>query len=111
MTPDPLTLAQTFHGLHSGDTPLILPNAWDAGSARLMEHLGCKAVATTSAGMAWSHGYQDGDRLPIRLLTTTVASITRVVSVPVSVDIEGGYSADLAVVEQTVAGVIGAGAV
>ena len=111
MTGHPSTLAQVFRSLHSEDTPLILPNAWDAGSARLMEHLGCKAVATTSAGVAWSHGYQDGDRLPIRRLMTTVASIARVVSVPVSVDIEGGYSADLAVVEEVVAGVIDAGAV
>ncbi|MEM6456768.1 MAG: isocitrate lyase/phosphoenolpyruvate mutase family protein [Acidobacteriota bacterium] len=110
-TPTQPTRAQTFRDLHRDDTPLILPNAWDAGSARLMEHLGCKAVATTSGGVAWTHGYPDGDRLPVPLLATTVASITRVVSVPVSVDIEGGYADDPAVVEDAVAAVIDAGAV
>lgn len=104
-------LSDAFRALHCDDVPLILPNAWDAGSARLMEYVGCKAVATTSAGVAWSHGYQDGRRLPVELLMRTVESIRRVVSVPLSVDIEDGYSSDPRMVQQTVAAVIGAGAV
>lgn len=107
----PRERAHRFRELHSTDAPLILPNAWDAGSARLMEHLGSKAVATSSAAVAWSHGYQDGDRLPVALLIATVSSIARVVSVPVSADIEGGYSDDAKVVGETVARVIEAGAV
>ena len=54
--------AALFHRLHEGPEPLLLPNAWDAGSARLMESLGAKAIATTSAGVAWTHGYPDGAR-------------------------------------------------
>jgi 2-methylisocitrate lyase-like PEP mutase family enzyme len=104
-------LATRFRALHAADWPLILANAWDAGTARLMEQAGSKAIATTSAGVAWSHGYPDGDRLPLRLLATTVANMTRIVSIPVSVDIEGGYSTDLAVVEEVVASMIDAGAV
>ena len=99
-----------FHELHR-EGLLLLPNAWDAGSARLVESLGAKAIATTSAGVAWSHGYPDGDFLPVPRLSATVAEITRVVSVPVSTDIEGGYSNDPAVVGETVAAVVGAGAV
>ena len=103
--------AATLHRLHEGPEPLLLPNAWDAGSARLMESLGAKAVATTSAGVAWTHGYPDGNSLPVRLLVATVSTIARAIRVPVTVDLEGGYSDDPSVVEETVAKVIEAGAV
>ena len=102
--------AATFRRLHQ-DGLLVLANAWDAGSARLIESLGAKAVATTSAGVAWSHGFPDGDRLPVRLLVATVAAITRSVSVPLTADAEGGYSADPAAVGEAVAAVVEAGAV
>jgi 2-methylisocitrate lyase-like PEP mutase family enzyme len=102
--------AAMFRDLHQGGL-LILPNAWDAGSARLMENLGAKAVATTSAGVAWSHGYPDGDRLPVQLLLATVTDIARVIDVPLSVDVEGGYSDDPARVGEVVAAVIEAGGV
>ncbi|HSE73590.1 MAG TPA: isocitrate lyase/phosphoenolpyruvate mutase family protein [Dongiaceae bacterium] len=102
--------AAIFHRLHEGPDPLLLPNAWDAGSARLMESLGAKAVATTSAGVAWTHGYPDGDALPVRLLVSTVATIARAIRVPLTVDVEGGYSDDPAAVEETVAKVVEAGA-
>lgn len=102
--------AQVFRRLHT-EGLLLLTNAWDAGSARLMESLGSKAVATTSAGVAWAHGYADGDHLPVRLLATTVAAITRVIRVPLTVDMEAGYSNDPAAVAEAVATVIDAGAV
>jgi 2-methylisocitrate lyase-like PEP mutase family enzyme len=57
-------LAKAFHNLHSESHLLILPNAWDAGSARLFEDTGAKAIATTSAGVAWALGYPDGNALP-----------------------------------------------
>ena len=104
-------LAEAFRVLHFDDGPLVLLNAWDAASACLMEHVGCKAIATTSGGVAWSHGYQDGGSLPIEILTRTVESIRRVVSVPLSVDIENGYSDDPKAVEETISAVIAAGAV
>ncbi|MCY1019085.1 isocitrate lyase/PEP mutase family protein [Pyxidicoccus sp. MSG2] len=102
--------AQVFRQLHT-EGLLLLTNAWDAGSARLMESLGSKAVATTSAGVAWAHGYADGDHLPVRLLAATVAEMTRVIRVPLTVDMEGGYSNDPAAVGETVAAVMEAGAV
>ena len=85
--------AETFRALHQHGL-LILPNAWDAGSARLIESLGARAIATTSAGVAWTRGYPDGDHLPADAVIRTVEEITRLVSVPVSTDLEGGYSDD-----------------
>lgn len=73
---------------------MILPNAWDAGSARMIEHAGAKAIATSSAAMAWSHGYPDGEALPQEALVSTVRAIVRVVDIPVSVDLEAGYASD-----------------
>ncbi len=103
--------SHTFRSLHQGPAMLLLPNAWDAGSARLIESLGAKAIATTSAGLAWSRGYPDGDALPVEQLLATAREIARVIRVPLTVDIEGGYSDDPAVVAQVVGGIIDAGAV
>ncbi|MGH8453117.1 MAG: isocitrate lyase/PEP mutase family protein [Nevskiales bacterium] len=83
--------AQRFHQLHSGGRVLVLPNAWDAASARIIEQAGAPAIATTSAGMAWSLGFADGERLPVEELLAACSRICRRVSVPVSVDIERGY--------------------
>src|SRR5215470_15117238 len=69
-------LATAFHALHRGPEPLILANAWDAGSARLIESLGARAIATTSAGVAWVHGYPDGGTPD--LLCAKIARIRRV---------------------------------
>jgi 2-methylisocitrate lyase-like PEP mutase family enzyme len=102
--------APLFHSLHR-EGILLLANAWDAGSARLIESLGARAIATTSAALAWSHGYADGNLLPVPLLAATVAEIARVVRVPLTVDIEGGYSDDPAAVGDVVARVVDAGGV
>jgi 2-methylisocitrate lyase-like PEP mutase family enzyme len=83
--------AELFHGLHGGSGILILVNAWDAGSARVIEAAGGSAVATTSAGMAWSLGYADGERVPLDEFIAACARICRAVTVPVSVDIERGF--------------------
>jgi 2-methylisocitrate lyase-like PEP mutase family enzyme len=101
----------SFRDLHAPGRLLILPNAWDAASARLIEDCGAEAIATTSAGLAWARGYPDGNALPPPVLASAVAEITRVVAVPVSADVEGGYSNDPAAVAETVAAVLGAGAV
>ncbi len=105
------TSAQTFRQLHAGPEILLLPNCWDAGSARLFESLGARAIATTSAGLAWSNGYPDGDAIPVSALVAAVCAIARVIKVPLSVDAEGGYSDDPATVGENVAALIGAGAV
>src|SRR5258706_12215456 len=91
-------LAMAFHDLHRGPALLLLANAWDAGSARLIESLGARAIATTSAGVAWAHGYPDGNALPTPLVIATAAAIAGAVRVPLTVDIEAGYSDDPAAV-------------
>lgn len=97
-----MSIVGEFRKLHDNSTPLRLPNVWDAGSARLVESLGAKAIATTSAGFAWALGYQDGRQLPIDEVVAEVRRIVRVLKVPLSVDIEHGYSDDPATVAQHV---------
>jgi 2-methylisocitrate lyase-like PEP mutase family enzyme len=104
-------MATTFRELHAPGGLLILPNAWDAASARLVEDCGAAAIATTSAGLAWARGYPDGNALPPSVLAAAVAEITRVVRIPVSADVEGGYAHEPAAVAEVVAAVIDAGAV
>lgn len=84
--------AAAFRALHETGTVLVLANAWDAASARLFEDAGARAVATTSAGIAWSCGYPDGNALPREALRAAVAAIRRVTSVPLTVDFESGFS-------------------
>jgi 2-methylisocitrate lyase-like PEP mutase family enzyme len=109
-TPRP-DLATKFHRLHEGQALLVIANAWDAGSARMIESLGAPAAATTSAGVAWSLGYPDGEALPFPLLVSTIAGIVRAIDVPLTVDLEGGYADDPEIVGETVARVIDVGAI
>ena len=91
--------ARYFRQLHNR-RPLILPNAWDAGSARVIEAAGAAAIATTSAGMSWSFGLRDGQKLRREDMIQAVRNIVEAVDIPVTADIEGGYgngsSADVA---------------
>ena len=103
--------SREFRRLHQPGQLLVLPNAWDAGSARLIESCGAAAIATTSSGVAWACGYPDGDALPPRLLAAAVTGIARVLSVPLTVDVEGGYSSEPGTVGQVVRAVVDAGAV
>jgi len=103
--------AAAFRRLHAPGQLLVLPNAWDAGSARLIESLGAAAIATTSSGLCWARGYPDGKALPLAVLVGAVAEIVRVTRLPVSVDVEAGYSAEPERVASTVAALIDAGAV
>nr|WP_315394637.1 isocitrate lyase/phosphoenolpyruvate mutase family protein [uncultured Duganella sp.] len=98
-----------FKKLHDGESLLRLPNAWDAGSARLFESLGAPAIATTSAGVAWAAGYADGDNMPADVAIALASNMARVLTVPLSVDFENGYSDDAEVVAQHVMKLIGAG--
>lgn len=102
--------AAVFHALHRGEV-LVLPNAWDVASARIVEDAGAAAVATTSAGVAWSLGMPDGDRLDRDSAIELVSRIASAVSVPVTADIEGGFADDPAGVGETIRRVIAAGAV
>jgi 2-methylisocitrate lyase-like PEP mutase family enzyme len=102
---------QVFRSLHEGPGLLLLPNAWDAGSARLIESLGAKAMATTSAGLAWSQGYPDGNALPGDQLIAATRAIVRAIRVPLSIDIEAGYSDDARAVARLVVNILNVGAV
>jgi 2-methylisocitrate lyase-like PEP mutase family enzyme len=99
--------AELFRSLHRGPEILILPNAWDCSSARIFELTGFPSIATTSAGIAFSLGYPDGERIPQDLMLATVGQISDSVQVPVTADLESGYG-DVA---KTTAGLIAAGAV
>lgn len=106
------TAAALFRTLSLGaSSPLILVNAWDAASARLIEAAGAPAVATTSAGVAWSLGLPDGDALTRSAAVAALRRIVDAVSVPVSADIEGGYADPSGGVARTVDEVLDAGAV
>jgi len=86
--------AQAFRRLHEGAQPLVLVNAWDAVSARVIEHAGATAIATSSAAMAWSLGHPDGEQVPREDFIAACARICRVCTLPVSVDIVRGYGRD-----------------
>lgn len=103
--------SKKFFQLHEPGAILRLPNAWDAGSARLFESQGAAAIATSSAGLSWSLGYQDGRLLPFSEVTAAVGRIARVLTVPLSVDIEHGYSDDPKKVAENVLRLIDLGAV
>lgn len=103
--------ARKFRALHAGGPILVLPNAWDAGSARLIETCGAPAIATTSSGVAWACGYPDGNAIPPGELAAAVARIARVLSVPLSVDAEGGYATEPGRVGETIGALLEAGAV
>jgi 2-methylisocitrate lyase-like PEP mutase family enzyme len=101
--------AELFHSLHS--SLLVLPNAWDVASARIVEDAGASAVATTSAGVAWSLGAPDGHQLARDQAIELVARVAGAVSVPVTADIENGFAVDASGVAETIGMVIEAGAV
>lgn len=104
-------LHDRFLALHAAPAPLLLTNAWDAASARLWQELGAPAVATSSAAVAWSRGYADGGVLPQPELLSSLAAIVRVTSIPVTADIEDGYSDDPQVVGRLASEVAATGAV
>lgn len=103
--------AKLLRDLHHAPPILVLPNAWDAVSARLFQAEGFPAIATTSAGVAAALGYPDGGVVPAREMIEAVARIARAVTVPVTADIEHAYGATPDAVADSVLRVIAAGAV
>src|ERR1700716_4607447 len=94
-----MTVSQTkkhkqFDALHVKGTPVILYNAWDAGSAKTIVEAGAEAIATSSWSVATAQGDEDGEALPLPLAEQIVERIVAAVDVPVTVDFEGGYSDD-----------------
>jgi 2-methylisocitrate lyase-like PEP mutase family enzyme len=105
------TKAEAFRAMHDRSRILVLPNAWDAMSARVIEEAGARAIATTSAGLAFSIGYSDGEAAPRDEAIAAIARIARVVTIPVSADIESGFARDTRELAETIRRVIDAGAV
>jgi 2-methylisocitrate lyase-like PEP mutase family enzyme len=105
--------AQRFLDLHLKGRLLILPNAWDVASAVMFEQAGAAAVATTSAGISFSRGYDDGEEMSREVAFDVVSGITKRVKVPVTADLEAGYGRDPEAVADTIRaameiGVVGA---
>jgi 2-methylisocitrate lyase-like PEP mutase family enzyme len=107
---DVTSRARKLRDLHR-EGVLVLPNAWDAASAALLAREGARAIGTTSGGIAWSLGYPDGQRITRDAMMRVVEAITRVVEVPVTADVEGGYGPEPKDAEATVRAAIAAGAV
>lgn len=111
MTTRPSTdKAAALLALHAGPG-FVLPNAWDAGSARVLEHVGFPAIATTSAGIAWSCGVPDGGALDRDTMLEHIGRIVAAVDVPVTADLEAGYGVTPDDVGRTVARAVELGAV
>src|SRR5229473_2150393 len=104
-------LASMFLELHRGPKILVLPNAWDVASARIFEDAGFPAIGTTSAGVANSFGYPDGQKIPREEMLGVVRRIAEAVEVPVTADVEAGFGSTPEEVAGTAREVIAAGAV
>lgn len=103
--------AESFLQWHQAPPILVLPNAWDVISARLVERAGARAIATTSAGIANVLGYADGEKLPFEALLRMTARIVDLVDIPVTVDLESGYGRSAEAVAESVRGIVNTGAV
>lgn len=104
-------IARAFHALHVPGDPLVLFNAWDAGSARAVAGAGATAVATGSWSVAAANGFDDGEQLPLSLAMDNLRRIVAAVALPVTVDLESGYGDAPDAVAATVTSALAAGAV
>jgi 2-methylisocitrate lyase-like PEP mutase family enzyme len=103
--------AKQFAALHIKGTPLILFNAWDAGTAKVIQSAGAKAIATSSWSVAEAQGFRDGEHVPLSFVEQIIARITATVDLPVTVDFEGGYSEDDVVLAKNVSRLIDLGVI
>ncbi|SFS46777.1 isocitrate lyase/PEP mutase family protein [Marininema halotolerans] len=106
-----LEKAQAFRQSHFDPNILVLPNAWDVASAKIFERKGFSAVGTTSAGIAASLGYPDGEFVPKELFITIIKRITESLSVPITADIVNGYGTHPTPLLETIQSIIDCGAV
>ncbi len=104
-------LSALFNRLHVKGDPIVLINVWDAGSAKVIQEIGAKALATGSWSVAAVHGYPDGEQIPLALVLENLKRIVNSVDLPISLDFEGAYGVTPDEVEANVAKVIEAGAV
>lgn len=103
--------AERFRAMHDRKRVLLLPNAWDAGSARMLADLGFDAIATTSGGVAWSLGHADGEQAPFAEVLAAIQRIVRSARLPVTADFEAGHGDTPERVAESVRAVIDAGVV
>ena len=103
--------ARTFHSLHVKGNPIVLYNAWDPGSAKIIEKAGAKVIATGSWPVAAAFGYADGEKIPLELALDNIKRIVAAVDLPVTMDLEGGYGVDPEFVARTVTLALRAGAI
>ena len=103
--------AELFNSLHIKGSPVILFNVWDAGSARTIEQVGAKAIATGSWSVAAAQGFDDGEKIPIDLVFANLERIVSSVSVPVTLDFEGGYATNVAALKENIRNLIAAGGI
>jgi 2-methylisocitrate lyase-like PEP mutase family enzyme len=106
-----LEQAGTFRKLHTPGRPLVLYNAWDAGSARVIADAGAEAIATSSWAVAKAHGFDDGEQIPFELAIQNLRRIVGAVDLAVSVDLESGYGDEPEKVAKTITLAVEAGAV
>src|SRR5512139_1631859 len=91
---------QTYHKLHEGGC-FVIPNPWDVGSTRYLQHLGFKALASTSAGFAFAQGFADG-AVSRDMMLAHIAEITAATDLPMNADFEAGFASDPAGVAESV---------
>jgi len=103
--------AERFRKMHGGPRILALPNAWDVASARILEEARYPAIATSSAGIAFSLGHPDGQRVSRDQMLEVVGQISHAVRVPLTADMEAGYGTTVKDMEETAKAVIAAGAI
>ncbi|ESY13683.1 isocitrate lyase/phosphoenolpyruvate mutase family protein [Mesorhizobium sp. C386A] len=103
--------ARRFHALHVRGNPIVLYNAWDPGSAKIVEKAGAKAIATGSWPVAAAFDYADGEKIPLELALDNIKRIVAAVDLPVTMDLEGGYGVEPVTVAQTVTRALQAGAI
>ena len=108
-TVDRVEQAARFKALHEGPEPLLIPNAWDGGSARLLASMGFKAIATTSSGFAASIGRLDGSAVDDESLTNAAAIIKGAGELPVSADLENGFGDEPSQMRMTVMNALAVG--
>jgi 2-methylisocitrate lyase-like PEP mutase family enzyme len=108
--PDQKKKTEAFRAMHRAPDVLVLPNAWDVISARIFEEAGFPAIATTSAGIAFTLGYPDGQKISRDEMLAAVSRIAAAVEVPVTADVESGYGDRPEDAAQTALAVIAAGA-
>ncbi|MFR3686939.1 MAG: isocitrate lyase/phosphoenolpyruvate mutase family protein, partial [Enterococcus sp.] len=103
--------ASKFSAMHKTEKMFVLPNVWNVGSAYVFEKQGFKAVATSSAGIAYDLGYPDGEDIPFEELLEVVKRITARISIPLSVDFDRGYGESVQEVKENAKRLILAGAI